>query len=108
MTALGDNEILMVFAKPPGGEIRSIGKARSSTDLRPSSWLAKAPSRASMTDEDVPILWAMATLKSDGELGTYPDPWQLKAIKDGRVLIDKPITEFNSMAAALNDCGKRH
>jgi len=38
---------------------------------------------------------------------SYPDAWQLKAIRDGQVLIDQPVTEFKAAVTALEACAKR-
>ena len=40
-------------------------------------------------------------------MDSYPDAWQLKAIRDGQVLIDQPVTEFKAAVTALEACAKR-
>lgn len=115
-TALGDNELLMVFSKPPGGENEGgimIGN--------PVAWKGKivdGPAAIELTGQgsvtgkhdgrgyaDLSGYWL--PFVSAGELDNYPDAWRIKASKDGQVLIDKPITEFKAAVAALQNCGKK-
>jgi len=113
-TSLSGTELLMVFAKPPGGE--NNGGLMFGN---PGNWkIADGPAvielvgQGSVTGKhngrgyaDLSGYWL--PFGSLTEMETYPDTWQLKAIKDGQVLIDQPVTEFKAAVAALEACARK-
>jgi len=113
-TSLSENELLMVFAKPPGGENNGglmFGNPRS-WKIVDGPAVIELVGQGSVTGKhkgrgyaDLSGYWL--PFGSPTEMESYPDSWQLKAIKDGLVLIDQPVTEFKAAVAALEACARK-
>ena len=113
-TALGGGQLLMIFSRPPGGE--NNGGLMFGD---PVNWkIVDGPAAielvgtGSVTGKhegrgyaDLSGYWLPFGTPTEMEL--YPDTWQLKAIKDGQVLIDQPVTEFKAAVAALEACARK-
>jgi hypothetical protein len=113
-TSLSGGQLLMIFSKPPGDE---NGGGLMFGD--PAHWkVADGPveielvGQGSVTGKhtgrgyaDLSGYWL--PFGSSTEMERYPDSWQLKAIKDGQVLIDQPVTEFKAAVAALEACAAK-
>jgi len=112
-TALGGGNLLMIFAKPPGGE--NNGGLMFGN---PTSWkIADGPVVIELAGQgsvkgkhegqgyaDLSGYWL--PFDTPTEMDSYPDAWQLKAIRDGQVLVDQPVTEFKVAVTALEACAK--
>jgi opacity protein-like surface antigen len=113
-TTLGDSRLLMLFSRPPGGE--NNGGLMFGD---PANWkIADGPTVIELVGKGSVIgkhdargyaelagYWL--AFASAGEMGSYPDDWQLKALKEGVVLIDQPVTEFKAAVAALAACAAK-
>lgn len=113
-TTLGEGELLMIFSRPPGGE-NNGGLIFGN----PVGWkivdgpaVIELAGKGSVTGKhdgrgyaDLSGYWL--PFGSPTEMALYPDTWQLKAIKDGEVLIDQPVTEFKAAVAALEACASK-
>jgi hypothetical protein len=114
-TNLGDSRMLMVFSRPPSGENEGgimfgdpvnwkIVDGPAVIELvGAGSVIGKHDARGYA---DLAGYWLAFTNAS--EMARYPDNWQLKALKDGVVLIDQPVTEFKAAVAALAACAAKH
>lgn len=110
-TALPGNILLMIFSRPPRGENEGglmfgdpshwhLTDGPAVIELAGTgSVMGKHEGRAyaELSGYWLPFL-------SRTELASYPDSWQLKAIKDGTVLVDEPVTGFKAAVAALQAC----
>lgn len=106
--------ILMVFSRPPGGE--NEGGLMFGN---PVSWkVVDGPAEIDLVGtgsvKGKRAVHGYAALSGywlafadASEMGRYPDEWQLKAIKDGAVLIDQPVTQFKAAVAALAVCAAK-
>jgi hypothetical protein len=113
-TSLGDGELLMIFARAPGGE-NNGGLMFGS----PGNWqIVDGPAAINLAGEGSTTGKHDATgyaelsgyflpFGSTEEMDNYPDTWQLLAIKDDHVLIDKPVTEFKAAVATLESCANK-
>jgi len=113
-TALGGGHLLMIFSKPPSGE--NDGGMMFGN---PASWkVVDGPAVIELAGQgsvkgkhdgrgyaDLSGYWLPFGTPTEMEL--YPDTWQLKALKDGQVLIDQPVTEFKAAVTALEACARK-
>ncbi len=113
-TSLGDGKLLMVFSRPPGGENEGGLMIGSGASGRVSDGPAviELVGRGSVTGTyhargyaELSGYWLGFGAATD--LDRYPDTWQLKAMKDGEVLVDQPVTEFKAAVTALETCARK-
>lgn len=110
-TSLGGGYTLMAFARPPGGE--NNGGLMFGN---PGNWkIVDGPTvielvgRGSLKGKHNAFGYAdlagyFLPFGTVGELDEYPDTWQLRAIKDGKVLVDQPVTQFKAATSKLDAC----
>jgi hypothetical protein len=110
-TSLSNGRLLMIFSRPPGGE--NNGGLMFGD---PKNWkivdgpaVIELAGQGSVTGKhdargyaDLSGYWL--PFGSATEMENYPDTWQLRAIKDGQVLIDEPVTQFKAAVASLDAC----
>ena len=110
-TVLGGGYTLMVFARPPGGENNGglmVG-GRGDWKIVDGPTVIELAGRGSVKGKHDALGYAelagyFLPFGTVSELDQYPDTWQLRAIKDGQVLIDQPVTQFKAAAAKLDAC----
>jgi hypothetical protein len=113
-TSLGGNFMLMVFSRPPGGENEGGLMFGNPVDWKivDGPAVIELAGTGSVTGKHDARGYAELSgywlaFRTSREMESYPDSWQLKAIKDGVVLIDQPVTGFKAAVAALTACAAK-
>ena len=113
-TTLPGEVMLMVFGRPPGGENEGGLMIGDPNRWHPADGpvVIELAGKGSVIGKHDGRAYAELSgywlpFQSRTELAGYPDSWQLKALKDGTVLVDQPVTGFKAMVAALTACAAK-
>lgn len=111
----GSAEGMIMFASPASGGENEGGLALAGPDswnvvagravIRyggPGAWAGEHPS---MGTPEFNGYWT--ALESRTQLDAFPDSWQVKAWKDGTLLVDFPVKGFKAALQALRSCAEQ-